>query len=49
MQPTDLYVSEKLMEWQQQDLASTAAEHWKWKAVRKRKVYVLLASLLFWL
>ncbi|WNR43254.1 hypothetical protein [Paenibacillus roseipurpureus] len=49
MQPTDLYVSEKLMEWQLHELESEAREHWKWKAVKKRKVSVLLTSLFFWL
>ncbi|WP_436241757.1 hypothetical protein [Paenibacillus sp. LjRoot56] len=49
MQPTDLYVSEKLMEWQQHDLESQSREHWKWQAGRKRKVYVLLTSLFFWI
>ncbi|WP_187273825.1 hypothetical protein [Paenibacillus sp. N3.4] len=47
MQPTDLYVSEKLMQWQQQELEFEAREHWKWKSLKKRKVYVLLANLLF--
>lgn len=47
MQPTDLYVSEKLMQWQQQELENEAREHWKWKSIKKRKVYMLLTNLFF--
>jgi len=47
MQPTDIYLSEKLMQWQQQELEKEAREHWKWKPFKQRKVYVLLTSLFF--
>jgi hypothetical protein len=49
MQPADLYVSEKLMQWQQQDLEIEARELWKYKSIKKRKVYMLLTNLFFFL
>ncbi|GGI44645.1 hypothetical protein GCM10008018_08140 [Paenibacillus marchantiophytorum] len=47
MQSTDFYASEKLMQWQQQGLEIEARELWKFKSVKKRKVYMLLTSLFF--
>ncbi|MFD0698664.1 hypothetical protein ACFQZT_31805 [Paenibacillus sp. GCM10027628] len=44
MQPTDIYLSEKLMQWQQQELEREARELWKWKSFKQRKVYVMLSS-----
>ncbi|MCY9663228.1 hypothetical protein P5G65_14155 [Paenibacillus chondroitinus] len=47
MQPSNLYVSEKLMQWQQQELEVEARELWKFKSIKKRKVYMMITSLFF--
>ncbi|MBD0381201.1 hypothetical protein [Paenibacillus sedimenti] len=47
MQPTDIYLSEKLMQWHQQELEKEARELWKWKSFKQRKVFVMLTNLLF--
>ncbi|MBP1963546.1 hypothetical protein ACFPES_01900 [Paenibacillus sp. GCM10023248] len=47
MQPSNLYVSEKLMQWQQHDLEVEARELWKFKSIKKRKVYMMITSLFF--
>ncbi|MEW9698430.1 hypothetical protein [Paenibacillus sp. SI8] len=47
MQPSDIYMSEKLMQWQQEEIRKEAREMWKWKSVKKRKVYILLTNLFF--
>jgi hypothetical protein len=48
MQPTDIYLSEKLIEWQQQEIDREARELWKWKSIKRRKVYVMLINLFFY-